>query len=222
MNACISRGRRHTYCTLPLQRTLSACMRRMGCPSLLQSHDQAVPCGVDKRRVGVPLLLSLSARGEPLSQSGERSWRLGGKRQRQRGERGFTQDPLCKASRKVLVAKDALAEPRAELDESRYDGKLKTDDCHRIRRCLEPRPAVSLRWPFPEKQHSHNTVQDESLDGRWGHIGPMDAVTSSSSSSLRELGATLEIHQGVPKRSRSFAQPGDTAICATAFRVGRI
>jgi hypothetical protein len=153
-------------------------MRRMGCPSLLQSHDQAVPCGVDKRRVGVPLLLSLSAEGGPLSRSGERSrpdWQA---RDRKRGERGFTQDPLCKASRKVLVAKDAHAEPRARQDESGYDGELKTDDCHRIRRCLEPRPAVSLRWPFPEEQHSHNTVQDESLDGRWEHIGPMDAVTS--------------------------------------------
>lgn len=46
--------------------------------------------------------------------------------------------------------------PRANL-------MLKTYDCHRICSGVEPRPAASLRWPFPERKHSHNTVQDESF-----------------------------------------------------------
>jgi hypothetical protein len=107
-----------------------------------------------------------------LFRGSEESWQ-GGERQDERDEREFIQEPLCKATGKVLVAKDVLADLRAGLDKSELDaedGRLTTDDCHRIRRCLEPRPAVSLRWPLSERQHSHNAMQDESFRCSTGGI----------------------------------------------------
>ena len=68
--------------------------------------------------------------------------------QRQKGSQEmFRQDALCK--QQVRYLKQAMPS-QIDFGQDRKtcaeDGRL-----HRIRSCLEPRPAVSLRWPFSER-----------------------------------------------------------------------